>query len=332
MKFNAAALLLLLASTAGAQDTPSLPADVVVKRGDATVDLGLVDAQLARVPADKRAGYMNDPERIELLLQGMLVNLQLAAAAEKAGLADDPLIVNELKLARAELLARKMLARHMGALKEPDFEQLARERYLSSPETYQTPETRDLRHLVVLYRNHGVDGARTKAEQLAAQFKAEGGDFEAFAKAHSEEPGTDKDGGLLNAVGKGDVDADFYDAAFALKAPGDVSGATRSRFGYHLIQLVKVNPASRKSFEEVKPSIVEGLKREFLTRSRAEFVDNVKAEAPLEANPDLVVSLRSRYLPDGAGAATLQAADQSAAHATEQPAAAPAAAARQQEQ
>lgn len=281
----------------------------VVERGDAVVDFGLIDAYLTRIPAQRRAGYMNDPERIEILLQALLVNLQLAHDAEQSGLGDDELTRNVLALMRAELLAKRRMQQVMQEMHEPDFEQLARERYLSSPSAFRSPETRDLRHLVVLHRNHGVDGARATAEELLERFREGDTSFEEFVREHSEEETAKADGGLLKGVTGKDLDKGFYAAAFALKEVGDISEPVMSRYGYHLIQLVEVKPAARQAFDAVKDSIIASLRREFSARKRTEYLDNLKAAAQLKADPELVAALRTRYLPDGAGAEVLAAYD-----------------------
>lgn len=282
----------------------------VVERGDAVVDFGLIDAYLARVPANRRAGYMDDPERIELLLQTLLVNLQLAHDAEQMGLADDRVTQNVLKLMRAELLAQRRMQQVMKEMPEPDFEQLARERFLASPSLYRSPETRDLRHLVVMHRNHGVEGARAKAQELLELYRQGGMTFEEFVREHSEEKSAKEDGGLLRRVTGKDLDKGFHEAAFALEETGQVTEPVMSRYGYHLIELVEVTPSVRQSFEQVKDSIVDSLKREYATRKRSEYLDNLKAAAALKADPELVASLRTRYLPQGPGTAELSSYDQ----------------------
>ncbi|MFH1276774.1 MAG: peptidylprolyl isomerase [Candidatus Eisenbacteria bacterium] len=64
-----------------------------------------------------------------------------------------------------------------------------------------------------------------------------GEDFEALAREHSDGPSA-PNGGDLGFFGPGDMDPVFEAAAFALGEPGDVSEIVRTRFGYHLIQLV----------------------------------------------------------------------------------------------
>lgn len=308
-----AAAFCAAASPARAQEMPTVPLPregAVVERGDAVVDLDLIDAFLSRIPADKRAGYIDDPERIELMLQRLLLTLQLAHDAEQSGLADDPLVREVLRLQRAEFLARRQLRRALADLPDPDFTQLARERYLAAPNLYTTTEMRDLRHLVVLTRNHGEEGARKRAEELLAAFRAGEQDFEAFVREHSEEPRADQHGGLLAKVPRKNLDTGFAEAAFAIEKKGEVVGPVKSRYGWHLIQLVEVYPAVKRSFDEVKDEIIAQLRAEYRGRKRQEYLDNLKAAAQLKADPEQVAALRTRYLEDGPGAQRLKRYDQ----------------------
>jgi peptidyl-prolyl cis-trans isomerase C len=65
--------------------------------------------------------------------------------------------------------------------------------------------------------------------------KLDGGtSFEDLARDFSKCP-SGKEGGQLGEFGKGMMVAPFEKAAFAL-SPGEVSGAVKTQFGYHLIK------------------------------------------------------------------------------------------------
>lgn len=290
----------------------TLPEGVVVQQEKAQLTTQDIDGRLAQIPPDKRAGVMNSPDRIEELLRNLLMTRQLAQQAEELGIADDAAVQAEIARARDDILARRRVARFMNALPTPDFSVLAKERYIANPGLYSTKEAFDVRNLLIMHRNHGVEQAKKIAADLLEQFKREGGDFEAFVKAHSEEKDVEVHGGLLEGMTKGDTEADFEKAMFALTKPGELSGVVVTKYGAHLIQLVAHRPSKRIPFEEAKQGIVDQLASDYRERERASFLTRLRS-GKLDANPDLVQALRTRYLPDGPGSKAISASEQPAA-------------------
>lgn len=286
---------------------PPLPEGAVVRQSGVTLSLADIDGRMAGIPQDQRAGFMNDPERIEQALRGVLLQRIVANQAEELGIADDPVVKAEIEQARAEILVRRRLARFVKSLPTPDLEALAHETYVANPSAYSTPDLYEVRHLLVAYREHGVDEARKKASALREQFRKEGGSFEDFVKAHSDEAKLDEHGGLLKDVKVGDTAPDFEAAMIALK-PGEVSEPVKTKFGVHLIQLVSKTEGKRLPYEEVKASIIEQLARDHRNRGRDGLLNRMRS-GELDANPELVASLRTRYLPDGEGQKAIQASE-----------------------
>lgn len=80
--------------------------------------------------------------------------------------------------------------------------------------------------------------ARAKIDEILALAKAEGADFAALAREHSEDPGSGAGGGDLGYFKRrGAMVEPFAAAAFALAEPGDISEVVESTFGFHIIQL-----------------------------------------------------------------------------------------------
>lgn len=59
--------------------------------------------------------------------------------------------------------------------------------------------------------------------------------FEDLARKYSKCPSAEQ-GGELGTFGKGRLDPDFEDAAFALKVGQTTAKPVRTRFGYHIIR------------------------------------------------------------------------------------------------
>ena len=102
------------------------------------------------------------------------------------------------------------------------------------------------RHILIRYagaRNASADisrsqeEARARASELREMAMAEGADFEALAREHSEDSSAER-GGDLGAVGRGIFAPPYENAAFQLSA-GAVSDVVETDFGYHVIQRVE---------------------------------------------------------------------------------------------
>lgn len=290
-------LAMAMASSGYAQASQAADDRLVVSRGKAEIRFSDIDARLMRVPEAHRAAFMDSPERIDTTLNSMLLAKQLAAEAREEGLDQDPIIAAELRLAQDEVLAKRRIEQVVKHLEYPDFRDLAYERYISSPSLFTSPAEVDVRHFLIKREIHGDEAARAKAEALRAEFVESGGDFEAFVKQHSEEPRADEHGGKLAGVTPGQTVGAFEEAAFDLEQPGELSPVVSTRFGYHVIQLIDKRDGTRQSFEQVRPQIEETLRDEYLTRAKQRYIEELRA-SPMQASPELVKSLRSRYLPE----------------------------------
>ncbi len=91
---------------------------------------------------------------------------------------------------------------------------------------------------------------KAKADDVLKKAK-DGGDFEALAKEFSEDPGSKEKGGLYEDVPLGQMVPAFEKAALALE-PGQVAPElVKTKFGYHIIQLVKKGKAKGPDGKEV---------------------------------------------------------------------------------
>lgn len=136
------------------------------------------------------------------------------------------------------------------------------EYYQANLRGFQTPEQRHARHILFKVDEKAepeVDKAQAaKAEEVAKQAKG-GADFASLAKKHSEDASKDT-GGDLGFFSKGQMVPAFDEAVFALK-PGEVSEVVRSQFGYHIIKLEEIKPATTQSLAEAREQITATLRR-----------------------------------------------------------------------
>jgi parvulin-like peptidyl-prolyl isomerase len=124
--------------------------------------------------------------------------------------------------------------------------------------TFSTPETRDVRHILVK--------TKSLAEKLEAQLaKTHGANFAKLAKRYSTDTSSAQHGGKLcvsHLTNSGACIATvppFDKAAFSLKTH-EISQPVHSTFGWHIIQaLSPVRPAHTQPFSQVYPQIQQTL-------------------------------------------------------------------------
>jgi len=139
-----------------------------------------------------------------------------------------------------------------------------RKQYDENQKNYGQGEERTAAHILVAVKPDASDAdkaaARKKAEDLAAQVRANPAKFAELAKANSDDPGSATQGGDLGSFARGNMVKPFDDAVFAAK-PGEIVGPVQTDFGYHVIKVNSVKAAQIKPFDEVKGQIEADLKR-----------------------------------------------------------------------
>lgn len=292
---------------ASAVDAPAVsstaaPAtQVVVRQGDASVTLADVDAYAATMPDDLRAGIFYSEERIEKVLNQMLLTRQLADEARTSGLTDDPLVKTELELAVNQALAaaQRRALRKEFEQKVPDQSALAHERYIADPKSFAVSKEVDVRHILISTNQRSDAEAKALAEKLLAELRAKPDDFVKDVKKYSDDPSKTRNHGLIRGANSDRLAVPFRDASAALTHAGEIVGPVKTSYGYHIIKAVKVVPAHQRSFAEVKPELVQKLRDRWVDQQMAEHLGKLRGK-DIQVNDKLVRSLLQRYLPSGA--------------------------------
>ena len=77
--------------------------------------------------------------------------------------------------------------------------------------------------------------------------------FKHLARDYSDDFSTKKRGGKLRKFGSGVMVKEFEDVAFSLQKEGEYSKPFQTKYGWHIIQLIKKHPV--QSFEELEPQL-----------------------------------------------------------------------------
>jgi peptidyl-prolyl cis-trans isomerase D len=132
-----------------------------------------------------------------------------------------------------------------------------RSEYEAKKATFAVPEQVNVSHiLVAVDPEAGPDAdakAKAKAESLTARAKA-GEDFAKLATENTDDPSGKENGGQLPPFGRGQMVAEFDQAAFDMK-PGEIRGPVKTSYGYHVLKLAAKTAAGTRALEEVRPSL-----------------------------------------------------------------------------
>jgi peptidyl-prolyl cis-trans isomerase C len=275
----------------------------VARQGTATLTLADIDANMKDIPEEQRFGFMDSPKRIEETIRNLLLARQLADVARTRGIQDSAEFKQRMKLVEDRLLAAELIDRMKSEVKVGDLEQIAKETYAAKPANFREPDSYDLQHILISVGNHSPAEARALAIDLRGRI-LKGEDFTALAQKYSEDPGTREHGGTLNGINATmKLEPNFLEAIQGLSKDGALSDVVQTRLGYHVIRLNHRTAGRQKTFAEVRPQILENLKAERVQAAIKDYTDNMRSVA-LDADPDTVASLRTRYSPQPVPPAT----------------------------
>jgi len=129
--------------------------------------------------------------------------------------------------------------------------------YQQNIQQYQVPNRVHAEHILLTTvgkTDAEVAEIKAKAEDILAQAKRKGANFEDLAKKYSEDPGSKTKGGDLGWIVQGQTVPEFQKAAFSLPK-GEVSDLIRTQYGFHIIKVLDKETAHTKPFDEVKDTL-----------------------------------------------------------------------------
>lgn len=282
------------AQSTDATSSAGMPSTVVAKQGTAIVTLADVDAFAQRIPAKDRAGFFDNPTRLQNMILQLLSQKQLAEEARKADLDKTPAVQSQLTLAADEVLSRARMENIKSQIKLPDFEERAKEEYIGHKDLYVVPGDLTVQHILISTKSREDADAKALAETVAKEAKAHPDQFDALVDKYSEDESKTSNKGVMKGVSKAGYVASFVDASKALKKPGDISAPVKTKYGYHVIKLVSSTPDKQQTFAQVHDGIVEKLKADYINKNVQKHVDELRNQH-IDANQTLVESLRTRY-------------------------------------
>jgi len=183
----------------------------------------------------------------------VVMALLLSEAAKTKGVQMDPAIASRLRWNTVNILAQAYIS---SVSAKWDVSNPAMEAWFAANQKrYEEPEAVFARHILV--------PTEAEATNILLEVFGKGADFGEAAAKYSQDTGSAQNGGELGWVPRGATVAEFETMAFSL-SPGRIGGPVETRFGWHLIQVLKKRSARMPSMSEVIPQIREDMQQNYL--------------------------------------------------------------------
>ena len=200
------------------------------------------------------------------------------------------------KSMQIEINARQLLnAEIKGKVNISDNE--VKKYYEDNKPRFQRPEAYHTRHILAAYfppealRNQTIEElkknkeyftriAEEKIDKVIKELK-KGANFVELAKNLSDDESSRENGGDLDFIYKGIFETSFDEAVEKLN-PGETSGKIKTRFGFHVIQLIEKRPSEMAPFNEMKSEIQKYLFLEEAKKNVSSYIEKLKQTADIK--------------------------------------------------
>lgn len=266
--FLAACLVVLLAVPATALAAPpakkATPDPVLARINGYDIHGSAVMAQIHRLPQKTQELPME--KLVPMVVEAMINARLIDTAAENAHLDKDAEVRRRLAAAKEEII-RNVYLEHLVAHHVSDAKLHAR--YAQYIKSVPPREEVDARHILV----------KTEAEAKAIIRQLEhGASFVKLAKEKSIDPAGKDSGGDLGWFTKDQMVPEFADAAFALKKGQFTRKPVKTRFGWHVIQVIDRRKAPPPSFDDVKRQLIAQIQGEIIADKIKELRSHAKIQ------------------------------------------------------
>lgn len=209
-------------------------------------DVTEADVALASSEIGPNLGSIPPEQRTAVLVNYIIDNKLMAAAADKAGLGSDASMAARLEYYKGRALRDLFFDKSVaGAVTDAEAKAI------------YDKKVAEIKPVEEVHAVHILVEKKEEADDIVAKLKT-GGDFAALAKEKSKDTGSGAQGGDLGFFAKGQMVKPFEDAAWALQKD-EVSAPVQSQFGWHVIKLLEKRTKPAPAFETVKEGILNSL-------------------------------------------------------------------------
>lgn len=285
---------------AGADVTASTPADWVARIGDDYITAAQFEAEMQR-RGGSQPGLFQDEAQKRALLDDMLLQRALVAAARAGGMGDKP----ETRDAIEQLLVSQYLQDTLRAKQQRVVvsAEEVKAYFDEHADSYTVPPRRRVAMIRVAVAPDAPEPAWEAAEKRAGQAldqarKLGSGTphFGVVAREFSEDASSRYRGGVIGWLTDGRrssyrYDAAVLDAAFELGTAGEFSGVLRGKDGVYIARLVETQPEQKRAFEQLSAGLEQRLMQERLGVLDKEFREATLAAAAIEVRESRLAAI-----------------------------------------
>lgn len=217
----------------------------------------------------KIAVQQGQPESPELRkdVREKLIQLEVVSqAATKAGLDKQPETMQQMEIARQNILAGAFIQDYVK--NHPIADDVLKQVYDAEKARLGNKEYK-LSHILV--------ETEEDAKKIAADLKKKDAKFAKIAKAKSKDPGSKDNGGDLGWTSPSNFVQPFADAVIKLEK-GQISDLVKTQYGWHIIKLEDIREMKVPTFDEVKQNIAKGLQQQVVKKAIDEMVGKAKID------------------------------------------------------
>jgi peptidyl-prolyl cis-trans isomerase D len=136
--------------------------------------------------------------------------------------------------------------------------------YKDNIASFTQAEQRRVSHILIEFTegdSASEESAKAQAETVLARL-SQGEDFAELAQTLSNDTFSGENGGDLDYIEPGVMEASFDEAAFALTVVGETTELVKTSFGYHVIKLTELKAEETQSLVDVKAELLVKVKSE----------------------------------------------------------------------
>ncbi|MDB5975518.1 MAG: hypothetical protein JWR07_2278 [Nevskia sp.] len=255
--FAAAAVLMLVAGCNAKAEDP-----VVVKSDIAVLHVSEVKALVDGMDAGAKEQIRHNPQVLAGLLKQEIEKRALHKQVQDQHWEERAEIKAQIEKARQEVLLDTYLRSAAGVPETYPSQSEIEQAYKLNQQRFLMPRQFHLSQIYIAESTGAADHtAQVKASDLAKQLHSTPERFADIARGSSDDKASSTQGGDLGWLAENQIASEIRAAVLGM-SKGEVSDPIRVNGGWHLVRVLDTKPASTRSLDEVRPELVQLLRRQ----------------------------------------------------------------------